>query len=104
MAIWGIGGAFTPMLEPLLIARAFGVRHFWAVSGLMAVGAFRGQTLGPIGGTALFDATGSYDLSFWLYVAGFAIASALFAAMSLALRSGGVRAAADRAGMGRAGR
>ena len=82
---------------------------------LLAVGLVVGVLIGTVfsdqvlrrsgsGGTALFDATGSYDLSFWLYVAGFAIASALFAAMSLALRSGGVRAAANRAGMGRAGR
>ena len=101
VAIWGIGGAFAPMLEPLLITRSFGVRHFGAVSGLMAVVAFGGQTLGPIGGAALFDATGSYDLSFALYVAGFAVAFALFAATSLALRSGSFRAAADRAGMRR---
>ena len=104
VAIWGVGGAFAPMLEPLLITRAFGVRHFGAVSGLMAVIAFGGQTLGPIGGAALFDATGSYDLSFALYVAGFAISFMLFAATSLALRSGSFRTAADRAGMSRARR
>ncbi len=104
VAIWGVGGAFAPMLEPLLITRAFGVRHFGAVSGLMAVVAFGGQTVGPIGGAALFDATGSYDLSFTLYVAGFAVSFALFAATSLALRSGSFRTAADRAGMSRARR
>ena len=99
IALWGVGGAFAPMLEPLLIMRAFGVRHFGAVSGTVAMVAFGGQMIGPLGGAALFDASGSYTLAFALYAAGFMVAVALFAGATLGLRAPSHRAAASRAGM-----
>ena len=98
-ALWGVGGAFAPMLEPLLIMRAFGVRHFGAVSGAVAMVAFGGQMIGPLGGVALFDASGSYTLAFALYAAGFMVAVALFVGATLGLRAPSHRAAASRAGM-----
>ncbi len=99
IALWGVGGAFAPMLEPLLITRAFGVRHFGAVSGAVAMVAFGGQMIGPLGGAALFDASGSYTLAFALYAVGFMVAVALFVGATLGLRAPSHRAAASRAGM-----
>ena len=71
VVLWGVGGAFAPMLEPLLITRTLGVRHFGAVSSTVALIAFGGQFVGPLAGATLFDATGSYGLPFALYAAGF---------------------------------
>ena len=85
--LWGVGGAFAPMLEPLLINRTFGVRHFGAVSGMVAMIAFGGQLFGSIGGAWLFDRTGSYATAFWLYTLGFALAGLLFARLSAAANS-----------------
>jgi MFS family permease len=99
--LWGIGGAFAPMLEPLLVTRAFGVRNFGAVSGVVAMIAFGGQLFGPVGGAALFDRTGSYTLAYVLFAVGFIVAMVLFAATSLRLRSRSHREAAERAGMSR---
>ncbi|GMU41204.1 MAG: hypothetical protein AMXMBFR23_20700 [Chloroflexota bacterium] len=81
VALWGIGGAFGPMLEPLFIPRVFGVRHFGAVSGSVALVAFVGQLIGSIGGAFLFDVTGSYSIPYWLYTGGFGVAALLFLAV-----------------------
>ncbi|MEE8337810.1 MAG: MFS transporter [Dehalococcoidia bacterium] len=102
--LWGIGGAFAPMLEPLLVTRAFGVRNFGAVSGMVAMIAFGGQLFGPVGGAALFDATGSYTLAYVLFAVGFLVAMVLFAGASLSIRRRAYREAAERAGMAPRGR
>ncbi|MEE8336642.1 MAG: MFS transporter [Dehalococcoidia bacterium] len=101
--LWGLGGAFAPMLEPLLVTRAFGVRHFGAVSGAVAVVAFGGQMIGPVGGAALFDALDSYTLPYALYAAGFLVAVVLFAAASLHIGGRAHREQAARVGMGERG-
>jgi len=76
--LWGIGGAFAPMLEPLMINKAFGVRNFGAVAGITQMVAFGGQLFGTIGGAALYDLTGSYHLAFTMYAVGFVVAAVLF--------------------------
>ena len=96
---WGFGGAFAPMLEPLLVTRAFGVRHFGAVSGLVAMISFGGQVIGPLGGAFLFDVTGSYDWPFSLYAMGFALAALLWAVSSVLIRAPAHRKRARRNGM-----
>ena len=77
VVLWGIGGAFGPMLEPLFIPRVFGVRHFGAVSGTVAMVAFVGQLVGSIGGAFLFDLTGSYSIPYWLFTVGFGASAIL---------------------------
>ena len=104
LVFWGLGGAFAPMLEPLLINKAFGVRHFGAVSGTVALVSFGGQMFGTIGGARLFDATQSYQIPFALYAIGFLLAMLLFAASSLAVRSRAHRLAAEASGRGGAER
>ncbi|MGE3962407.1 MAG: MFS transporter [Dehalococcoidia bacterium] len=76
--LWGVGGAFAPMLEPLMITNAFGVRHFGAVSGITQMVSFGGQLFGSIGGAALYDLTGSYDVPYALYALGFVASAVLF--------------------------
>lgn len=78
IVLWGIGGAFAPMLEPLMINKAFGIRHFGAVAGITQMVAFGGQLFGTIGGAALYDLTGSYGLAFAIYAVGFLVAAVLF--------------------------
>ena len=48
MLLWGLGRAFVPMMESVLISRAFGVRHFGTISGVITMIAFPGTALGPI--------------------------------------------------------
>ncbi len=83
VVLWGIGGAFAPMMEPLLITRTFGVRHFGAVSGSVAMVATIGQVFGTIGGAALFDALGSYTLPFLIYATGVGVAAVLIASLGV---------------------
>ncbi len=99
IAFWGAGGAFAPMLEPLVITNAFGVRFYGSISGVVELITFGGQIIGPIGGAALFDATGSYTLAFTLYTIGFGLSALLFAIMGRAVRGQGHRTASVEAGM-----
>ena len=97
---WGFGGAFAPMMEPLLVTRAFGVRHYGAISGLVGMISFGGQVLGPLAGTFLFDLTDSYSIPFGLYTGGFLLAAVFWAAASVLMRRSTFQEAATRAGMG----
>lgn len=90
--LWGVGGAFAPMLEPLMITNAFGVRYFGGVSGITQMVSFGGQLFGSIGGAALYDITGSYDLPFTLYAVGFGISALLFWLFGIAARRPGHQA------------
>ncbi len=102
VALWGIGGAFGPMLEPLFVTHVFGVKHFGAVSGSLAMVAFIGQLTGSIGGAFLFDLTGSYTIPYWLYTGGFGVAAMLLFAVRWAERRPSHLAAAERMGRIRA--
>jgi hypothetical protein len=70
------------MLEPLFITHVFGVRHFGAVSGSLAMVSFVGQLAGSIGGAFLFDLTGSYSIPYWLYTLGFGLSALLFSVLA----------------------
>jgi MFS family permease len=99
IVLWGTGGSFAPMLEPLVITNAFGVRFYGSISGAVELITFGGQIFGPIGGAALFDATGSYHLAFTLYAIGFGVSALLFATMGRVVGGARHRAAAQHAGM-----
>jgi MFS family permease len=83
VALWGIGGAFGPMLEPLLITRTFGVRHFGAVAGTVQMVSFGGQVFGTIGGAALFDLLGTYTVSYLIYTAGVIVGAGMIAMLAV---------------------
>jgi MFS family permease len=84
--LWGGGGIFVPMIDALLLTRAFGVRHYGSLSGAALGIAFGGQLVAPTVGSALFDATGSYSSAFTLYALVSAGAALLFVAAALAVR------------------
>lgn len=96
---WGFGGAFAPMMEPLLVTRAFGVRHYGAISGLVSMISFGGQVLGPLAGTFFFDLTDSYTIPFVLYTGGFLLAAVLWASAAVLMRRPTFREASARAGL-----
>ena len=62
MFCWLIGSAGGPVLEPLILPRVFGMKHFGAIMGTMFMIETIGQFLVPTVGGAIFDLTGSYDL------------------------------------------
>ena len=86
------------MLEPLFITHVFGVRHFGAVSGSVAMVAFVGQLAGSIGGAFLFDLTGSYSIPYWLYTLGFGLSALLLFSVRWAERRPAHRARAEAMG------
>ncbi len=98
--LWGVGGVFVPMIDALLITRAFGVRHYGSLSGAALGIAFGGQLIAPTVGSALFDATGSYSLAFTLYASVSAGAALLFAVASFAVRGGRHRERMAQLGVG----
>lgn len=62
-----ISSAAGPMLEPLLLTRAFGVAHFATILGMVGVVGTGGMVISPTVAGAIFDRTGSYDwaLAMW---------------------------------------
>jgi sugar phosphate permease len=75
VVLWGVGGAFGPLLFSLTAARVFGTASFATVSGAMfAVEAPASVVLPPLGGW-LFDRQGSYDIAFAVYALAFALAA-----------------------------
>ncbi len=73
-----IGSGAGPMLEPLLLARAFGVAHFATILGVVAVVESVGLIASPTAAGAIFDATGSYDWALVMFATSFAAAFFLF--------------------------
>ena len=103
IALWGGGGIFVPMIDALLLTRAFGVRHYGAISGAALGIAFGGQLIAPTAGSALFDATQSYTPAFTLYSTVSAAAALLFAGAALTARGTPHRRRAAALGMGASG-
>lgn len=78
LVLWVIGTAGGPMVEALLLTRAFGVKHFATILGAVVVVETIGQILSPTIAGAIFDRTGSYDLALLMFVSTFAAAMTLF--------------------------
>ena len=101
IVLWAALGAFVPMLEPGMISRTFGVKHYGAIMGVVQMVAFWGSVIGPVGAGWLRDRTGSYDVPFSLFALALAAAALLFVMSSVLVRSPAYRAAAARAGLPR---
>ena len=97
--MWGLGGAFVPMMEPVLINRTFGVRQFGTITGAMMMLAFPGTALGPIVAGAMFDATGSYRLALTIMVGVVSFSIVFFTLASLVVNGARHRQAAAARGM-----
>lgn len=83
LVLWVIGRSAGPLMDALLLTRAFGVRYFASLLGAVVVVETFGQILSPSIAGAIFDATGSYSWALVMYLGTFAASFALFA---LALR------------------
>ena len=78
LVLWVIGTAGGPMIESLLLTRAFGLKHFATILGSVVVVETIGQILSPTVAGAIYDATGSYDLALLMFIGTFATAAAVF--------------------------
>jgi predicted MFS family arabinose efflux permease len=78
LVFWVMGTAGGPMMEALLLTRAFGLAHFATILGAVAVVETAGQILSPTAAGAIYDATGSYDWAIVMFLCTFGGAFALF--------------------------
>ena len=58
LVFWIVGSGGSPLLEPLLVSRAFGLAQFGAILGAMAVVETAGMVASPTVAAAIFDSTG----------------------------------------------
>ncbi|MSP21860.1 MAG: MFS transporter [Dehalococcoidia bacterium] len=82
VGLWIVGTAGGPMMEALILTRAFGVTHFATILGAVVVVETIGQILSPTITGAIYDATGTYDLALLLFIGTFSAAFVLFAIAS----------------------
>ncbi len=82
LVFWVTGTGGGPMMEALIVTRAFGVAHFATIIGTVAVVVTAGQIMSPIAAGAIYDATGSYDWALVMFIGTFAAAFVLFALAS----------------------
>jgi MFS family permease len=73
--VLGAGGA--PMMEALLLTRAFGVAHFATIFGVFFMVETLGQVISPVVAGAIFDSQGSYDLVILMWMGTFATSMVL---------------------------
>lgn len=78
LILWVIGTSGGPMIEALLLTRAFGVAHFATILGAVVVVETVGQILSPTLAGAIYDATGSYDGALLMFIGTFAGAFVAF--------------------------
>jgi sugar phosphate permease len=82
LAFWIVGSSGAPLMEALLLTRAFGVAHFATLLGTVVVIETIGQIISPTVAGAIFDATGSYDAALFMFCGTFALSFILFALSS----------------------
>ncbi|MFQ5381488.1 MAG: MFS transporter [Dehalococcoidia bacterium] len=78
LVLWVVGAGGGPMMEALLLTRAFGVAYFATILGAVVVVETIGQILSPTLAGAIFDSTGSYDWALVMYVGTFLMSISLF--------------------------
>ena len=83
LVFWIVGSGAGPVMEPLLVIRAFGVAHFGTIIGTLYVVETLGIIVSPVVASFIFDSTGSYD---WVLVMFLGTFGASFALLYLAGR------------------
>jgi sugar phosphate permease len=78
IVFWVVGSGGGPLLEPLLLTRAFGLAHFGAILGAFIVVETIGFIISPALAGVIFDSTGSYDWVLVMFLGAFAASFALF--------------------------
>ena len=69
---WAIGTGGGPMIDPLLVVRGFGQRHFATILGAIATVWTLGMLISPSLVAAIFDSSGSYDWAIVVLMGAFA--------------------------------
>jgi len=78
LGLWVIGASAGPMVESLVLIKAFGVRHFGTILGAMLVIEMLGEIVSPAAAGAIYDSTGSYDGALVMFMTAFAAGVLLF--------------------------
>jgi sugar phosphate permease len=78
LALWVIGASAGPMVESLVLIKAFGVRHFGSILGAMLVIEMLGEIVSPAAAGAIYDSTGSYDGALLMFMSAFLLGILLF--------------------------
>ncbi|MPZ49551.1 MAG: MFS transporter [Dehalococcoidia bacterium] len=78
LAFWVVGSSGAPLMEALLITRAFGLAHFATILGTIVVIETIGQIISPTVAGAIFDATGSYDWALVMFICTFSASFGMF--------------------------
>ena len=78
--VFWIVGSGGVLVEPLLIARSFGITTFATILGSVVLVETATQIASPTLTGLIFDSTGSYDLALVMFAMAFLLASMLFAA------------------------
>lgn len=79
LVFWVGGTAGGPIIEALLLTRAFGVAHFGTILGAVVVVETLGQIISPTITGAIFDRTGSYDIAILVFIGTYSASLVLFA-------------------------
>jgi nitrate/nitrite transporter NarK len=78
LVFWVIGASAGPMVETLVLIKAFGVRHYGSILGAMLVIEMFGEIISPTAAGYIYDSTGSYDGALIMFMAAFAAGIVLF--------------------------
>ena len=78
LILWIVGSGGGPLLEPLLLTRSFGLKHFATILGTLGVVETMGIVASPTLIGAIFDGTGSYNLALVILASALASAFVLF--------------------------
>lgn len=78
LAFWIVGTGGGPLLEPMLMGRAFGLANFGGILGTLILVETVGIVVSPVLAGAIFDATDSYNLVLVIFLVAFAASFAFF--------------------------
>ncbi|HJN94030.1 MAG TPA: hypothetical protein QGF05_15105 [Dehalococcoidia bacterium] len=86
IVLFVVGFAGGPLLEPLLLTRAFGIGSFATILGAMFMLETTGLLVSPAVAGAIFDATDSYDWALVMFAVSAGLSLLLFALASTMAR------------------
>ncbi len=77
LALWVVGSSGGPMVEPLLLARSFGLASFASLLGIFQIVSVV-HLVSPIIAGAIYDTTGAYDWALVMLTSAMCLSLALF--------------------------